>query len=172
MVLDVQNGEIVASSIVEIHKGEAGSPGELVGQFGSGSEPLGEIESNGVCGIYGTALHPFSNALYPDGLPAASRDEIHTGPAQLLTTLDSGGLKAYQCEIIKVACQSVSPQRGMTIRITDPALLEKTGGIVQGMSGSPIIQAGKLIGAVTHVLVNDPTRGYGIFIENMLEAAG
>lgn len=133
LVLDVQNGEIVESSIIEIHKGEAGSPGELVGQFGSGSQPLGEIEVNGVCGIYGTALHPFSNTLYPDGLLAASRDEIHTGSAQILTTLDSGGLKAYQCEIIKVARQSVSPQRGMTIHITDPVLLEKTGGIVQGM---------------------------------------
>jgi stage IV sporulation protein B len=171
-VLDVQNGEIVESRIVEIHKGESGEPGELVGQFGGGSHPLGEIETNGVCGIYGSAYEPLVSLIYPDGLPIASRDEIHTGPAQLLTTLDDSGSCAYDCEIIKIARQPSSRQRSMLIEITDPELLERTGGIVQGMSGSPIIQDGKLVGAVTHVLVNDPTRGYGIFIENMLDAAG
>jgi len=171
LVLDVQNGEIVKSSIVEIHKGEIGEPGELVGQFGSASEPMGEIDINGGCGIYGDAYLPISNPLYPDGLPIASRDEIRVGSAQLLTTLDSNSLQAYDCEITKIARQSSSLQRSMMISITDEELLAKTGGIVQGMSGSPIIQDGKLVGAVTHVLVNDPTRGYGIFIENMLEAA-
>ena len=170
-VLDVQNGEIVESRIVEIHKGEIGEPGELVGQFGGVSRPLGEIETNGVCGIYGTAYAPLTNPLCPDGLPIASRDEIHTGPAQILTTLNDAGPCAYDCEIIRIARQSSSQQRSMLIEITDPELLEKTGGIVQGMSGSPIIQDGKLVGAVTHVLVNDPTKGYGIFIENMLDAS-
>ena len=172
LVLDVQNGEIVKSSIVEIHKGAAGEPGELVGQFGGASEPLGEISVNGACGIYGEAYSPIDNPLYPDGLPIASRDEIRTGYAQLLTTLDDTGLRTYDCEITRIARHASSQQRSMMISITDPKLLEQTGGIVQGMSGSPIIQDGKLVGAVTHVLVNDPTRGYGIFIENMLDAAG
>jgi len=170
-VLDVQNGEIVKSRIVEIHRGESGEPGELVGQFGSASEALGQIEVNGVCGIYGSAYQPILNPLYPNGLPIAARDEIRTGPAQILTTLNDEGVRAYDCEITKIARQSSSLQRSMMLTVTDAELLSQTGGIVQGMSGSPIIQDGKLIGAVTHVLVNDPTRGYGIFIENMLDAA-
>ena len=172
LVLDVQEGEIIESSITEIHKGERGTPGELVGQFGPSSDALGQIGVNSACGIYGKAYEPIGNALYPDGLPIACRSEIHAGPAQILTTLDDTGICAYDCEIVKLTHQPASDQRSMVIRMTDPALLEKTGGIVQGMSGSPILQDGKLVGAVTHVLVNDPTRGYGIFIENMLEAAG
>ncbi len=170
-VLDVRNGEIVQSCIVEIRKGEIGEPGELVGQFGSASEALGQIEINGVCGIYGSAYQPIRNPLYPNGLPIAARDEIRTGPAQILTTLNDEGVRAYDCEITKIARQSSSLQRSMMLTVTDAELLSQTGGIVQGMSGSPIIQDGKLVGAVTHVLVNDPTRGYGIFIENMLDAA-
>ena len=97
---------------------------------------------------------------------------MRLGPAQILSTVDDGGVKAYDVEIVKVSEPSASAQRTLVLRITDDELLEKTGGIVQGMSGSPILQNGKLVGAVTHVLVNDPTRGYGIFIENMLDAAG
>ena len=172
MVLDVQNGEIVESRITEIHRGEVGAPGELVGRFGSGSEALGSIDINGACGIYGQAYEPMTNSLYPDGLPILSRDEVHPGHAQILTTLDDSGPAAYDCEIVKLSHQGSASQRSILLEITDPALLEKTGGIVQGMSGSPIIQDGKLVGAVTHVLVNQPDTGYGIFIENMLDAAG
>jgi len=100
------------------------------------------------------------------------KSEVRTGKAEILTTLDDRGMRAYECEIVEVDRQPQAVQRGLTIRITDAELLERTGGIVQGMSGSPIIQDGKIVGAVTHVLVNDPTQGYGIFIENMLDAAG
>jgi stage IV sporulation protein B len=159
------------SRITQIHRGEAGAPGELVGQFGADSESLGSIDQNGACGIYGNAYDAMSCTLYPQGLPILSADEVQTGSAQILTTLDDSGIHAYDCEITKISRQSGQTQRNLILRITDEELLLKTGGIVQGMSGSPIIQDGKLVGAVTHVLVNDPTRGYGIFIENMLEAA-
>ncbi len=171
-VLDVQTGEIIQSGISEIHRSESGRPGELVGQFSGSSPALGSIEINGAYGIYGDAYQPLLNELYPDGVPILSRDEVRLGPAQLLTTLDDGGISAYDCEIVKLARQAGPAQRSMVIRITDPKLLERTGGIVQGMSGSPILQNDRIIGAVTHVLVNDPTMGYGIFIENMLDAAG
>ena len=93
---------------------------------------------------------------------------MRPGPAQLLTTLDDGGVQAYDCEIVKLT-GSASAERSFVLRVTDPELLRRTGGIVQGMSGSPILQGGRLAGAVTHVFVSDPTRGYGIFIENMME---
>ena len=102
----------------------------------------------------------------------AAFDEIKEGKAKIISTVDAEGPKEYDIEIIRCYTQTNAGQKDMLIRVTDEALLQKTGGIVQGMSGSPIIQDGKLIGAVTHVLVNDPTRGYGIFIENMLDEAG
>jgi stage IV sporulation protein B len=104
-------------------------------------------------------------------LPAAGRDEIRTGPAVIRSTVSGGSLQEYSVEILKIYPGTSPAGRNMLLRVTDPTLLEATGGIVQGMSGSPIIQDGKLVGAVTHVLVNDPTTGYGIFIENMLDAA-
>lgn len=170
MVLDVQEGEIAQSRITEIHKGERGAPGELVGEF-SGSATLGEIKENSVYGIYGSAYEPMGNILYPEGIPVLSRDEVHLGAAQLLTTLDETGVHAYDCEIVRLARQDSPAQRSMVIRVTDPELLEKTGGIVQGMSGSPIIQDGRLAGAVTHVYVNDPTAGYGLYVDWMIDRA-
>ncbi len=170
-ILNVQNGEIIESRITQIHRGESGAPGELIGQFGADSESLGSIDTNGACGIYGDAFEDMICPLYPQGLPILSGDEVQVGSAQILTTLDDSGIHAYNCEITKVSRQSGQTQRNLILRITDEELLQKTGGIVQGMSGSPIIQDGKIVGAVTHVFVNDPTSGYGIFIENMLEAA-
>ncbi len=171
-VLDVQNGEIIESEITQIHRGEAGAPGELIGQFNTAASPLGIIDTNSVCGIYGDAAEDMLCPLYPQGVPIMSSDEVQVGSAQILTTLDETGIQAYDCEIIKIARQSGLTQRNLIVRITDEALLQKTGGIVQGMSGSPILQDGRLVGAITHVFINDPTTGYGIFIENMLEAAG
>jgi len=109
--------------------------------------------------------------LYPQGLAIATGSAVKTGPATIISTVDSEGPKEYDIEIVRCYAQAQEGQKDMLIRVTDEELIEKTGGIVQGMSGSPIIQDGKLVGAVTHVLVNDPTRGYGIFIENMLDAA-
>ena len=104
-------------------------------------------------------------------MPLADYDEVHTGPAVIRSTVSGNTVQEYSVEIIKIYPQDRSDCRNFLIRVTDADLLSATGGIVQGMSGSPIIQDGKLIGAVTHVLVNDPTTGYGIFIENMLDAA-
>ena len=105
-------------------------------------------------------------------MEVAEADQIQTGEASILCTVSDGGVREYSVEICKLYPKTKSGDKNMLLRVTDPELLAITGGIVQGMSGSPIIQDGKLIGAVTHVLVNDPTRGYGIFIENMLDAAG
>lgn len=167
--LTVREGEIVQSSIVDIVHGEQGEPGELRGTFGATSLPLGTIEDNGDYGIYGEMYQQYRNPLYPEGLPMAYPEEVEEGEAALLTTLDDGGIRAYACSIIKSSQQSAPAPKGMVVEITDPDLLSATGGIVQGMSGSPIVQNGKLIGVVTHVFVNDPTRGYCMHAQWMHE---
>jgi stage IV sporulation protein B len=132
---------------------------------------LGRVTSNCACGVFGHADRPPEDGPYAEGLPAASRNQIHTGAATLLTTVDGGGPGEYDCEIVRLSDSTRSAARAMVIRVTDPELLAVSGGIVQGMSGSPLIQDGRLIGAVTHVMVNDPTMGYGICIQTMLDAA-
>ena len=112
---------------------------------------------------------PAENPFYPEPIPIGTAKE---GKAYILCTLEGDTIEQFEIDIAKVNRRRISDVKNMVVKVTDPDLLEKTGGIVQGMSGSPIIQDGKLVGAVTHVLVNDPTRGYGIFIENMLRAAG
>ncbi len=168
----IKKGELIRASIVGVSVGQQGSPGELRGTFNSFSERMGRIEQNTPCGVFGTVYEYVGNPLYPDGLPIAYAQEVKEGKAAILSSVDPEGIKQYECEIVKLYPQHETNTKGIVLRITDEALLEKTGGIVQGMSGSPIIQDGKLIGAVTHVFVNDPARGYGIFIENMLDAAG
>jgi len=167
-LIPVKRGEILECSIVGIRKSTAGNPGELKGIFIEDRNELGNIRLNSKFGIYGTLnkeVHEkVSYGLYPIGL----RSQVKEGPAVILSNIEGNEVEEYSIEIQKVSKQSLNGSKGMVIRITDERLLNKTGGIVQGMSGSPIIQDGKLIGAVTHVLVNDPTRGYGIFIEGML----
>ncbi len=170
VILPIDSGTLIESQISEIERGEKGHPGELIGRFGATSRVLGSINQNGMRGIYGQLDGRLVNTLYPDGVLAMASGEVHPGKAQLLTTLDEGGVHAYDCEIVRLT-DSPQSERSFVIRITDEELLRRTGGIVQGMSGSPILQDGKLAGAVTHVFVSDPTRGYGIFIENMLDAA-
>lgn len=170
--LTVGQGEILKSQVVRITPGEKGQPGELMGSFLDQAESWGSVDKNTQVGIYGTCSQPIENPLFPNGVEMLSSDEVRQGAAQILTTLEGDEICAYDCEITKISHQRDQTERNMVVRITDEALLQKTGGIVQGMSGSPILQDGKLAGAVTHVLVNDPTMGYGIFIENMLEAAG
>ena len=167
-VLTVGTGEIMLADVVDIRKGQAGYPGELKGSFLREKRVLGGIVRNNVYGIYGGLMNVPEHPLYPDGLPIGRRDAVHTGPATILCTLDAEGMKAYDVEITQVNRQSAPAQRSMVLKITDETLLQKTGGIVQGMSGSPIIQDGRLIGAVTHVFVNDPTMGYGLYIEWMI----
>lgn len=160
------SGEVVPARVFGIVPGQAGTPGELKGCFEPGS--LGRLTINGEEGLYGVL------SLYPVGavsLPAAGRQEVEEGAAQILCTLDGIRPRYYDVVIEQVRRGGMNASRNMVVRVTDPDLLALTGGIVQGMSGSPIIQNGKLVGAVTHVLVDDPTKGYGIFAENMLETA-
>jgi len=167
--LSVGEGEIYESRVVDILKSSGGRPGELIGDFMNDPKSLGTLTKNTPRGVFGKLNRPLSNALYPEGVPVAERSELVTGPATLLTTLDDAGVKAYACEITKLFAQNEPGQRSMVIRITDPELLERTGGIVQGMSGSPIIQNGKLAGVVTHVYIDDTILGYAVYAEWMLK---
>jgi len=164
-VLPISGGEIASAKITGIVKGEPGTPGELVGTILS--DTIGSLEVNGDYGVYGE--------LYdrPDGeaVQVAMRQEIETGKAYILSTIDENGPQQFEIEILKIDMSEDAGGRNLIIEVTDPVLLELTGGIVQGMSGSPIIQNGKLIGAVTHVFVNNPTRGYGLFADTMLAQA-
>ena len=167
--LSVGEGEIYESRVVDILKSSDGRPGELMGDFMDDGKKLGSLTKNTQRGIYGKLNRPLSNALYPEGLPVASRTELVTGPATLLTTLDDQGVKPYDCEITKLFTQNEPGQRSMVIKITDKDLIKKTGGIVQGMSGSPIIQNGKLAGVVTHVYIDDTLLGYAVYAEWMMK---
>jgi len=170
-ILSIKNGDLLNSSIISIKKGVKGNPGELRGIFSSDKKPIGNVTGNTQCGIFGSMntenLKNINNKTYKVGW----RDEIQPGPAQIITTIDEEGPKLYDIEIVKLTKQESISTKSMVIKITDERLLEKTGGVVQGMSGSPIIQNDKIIGAVTHVLVNKPEIGYGIYIEWMLKDA-
>lgn len=164
--MPLAGGEIVPARIFGITKGKAGTPGALKGCFDNGN--LGVLTKNGDNGLYG------SLDAYPFGwqtMAVAHRQQVKEGAAQILCTVDGTRPQAYDAVIQQVRYGGADSTRNLVIQVTDPDLLAATGGIVQGMSGSPIIQDGKLVGAVTHVLVDDPTRGYGIFAENMLETA-
>ncbi|MFZ5988853.1 MAG: SpoIVB peptidase [Bacillota bacterium] len=168
-LMPVDKGEIIESNILAIKKGSRGNPGELKGILIEDRDELGVINKNSEYGIYGSlndaAFNKFSRKLYPIAL----RSQVKTGHATILANIDGKSVEEYDIEIQKISKNSTNGLKGMIIKVTDLRLLDKTGGIVQGMSGSPIIQDGKLVGAVTHVLVNDPTRGYGIFIEWMIK---
>lgn len=172
-VLSVSEGQVLRADIVDVQKGQKGAPGELKGSFLREGEKLGDIRRNSVLGIYGTLDKAAANPLYPDGLPIGLRSGVHTGKATILSSVDGSGVQAYAIEITRVNPQSAPAPKSMVIRVTDERLLAATGGIVQGMSGSPIIQDGRLIGAVTHVFVSDPTQGYGLYVDWMMgEAEG
>jgi stage IV sporulation protein B len=163
--LQMREGSLFDATVLSVCKGQPGKPGQIMGQLLS-ENPLGTLEKNVTQGIFGKA------AFAPDEpLPVGDSSQVHTGSATIRSTVDSRGVQEYSVEIVKIYPNGSERSRNLLLRVTDQRLLATTGGIVQGMSGSPIIQDGKLIGAVTHVLVNDPTTGYGIFIENMLDAA-
>jgi len=170
-VLTVGAGEVMLADVVDVRKGQSGHPGELKGSFLREARVLGGINRNNIYGIYGALNAAPEHPLYPDGLPIGRRDAVHEGAATILCTVGAEGMKEYDVQITQVTRQSSPAQRSMVLKVTDEELLAKTGGIVQGMSGSPIIQDGRLIGAVTHVFVNDPTMGYGLYIEWMLNEA-
>ena len=165
-LIPLSSGEVMMSTITGIRKGEAGKPGELKGDFES-SDSLGPLYSNCLTGVYGkTSGKKLGGHGRP--VPVAAKNEIKTGPATIFSSIEGQDIKEYNIEILKVYSNAAASDRDMMIRVADEELLSKTGGIVQGMSGSPIIQNGKIIGAVTHVLVNDPKRGYAINVEKML----
>lgn len=170
--IDIEQGKIVAASVSGIQQGKRGHPGEKIGVFIDEDKVLGDIKNNTRFGIYGTLNSEMPNEAYPDPIPVASMSQVTEGPAEMLTVLDDQRIERFSIDIQKVNWQESPEGKGMVIKITDPRLLAKTGGIVQGMSGSPIIQNGRLIGAVTHVFVHDPTRGYGVFIDWMLMEGG
>ena len=167
LLMPLEEGSILPATVTGVKKGEAGTPGQLKGSFAPSS--LGTLEGNTRQGIFGTLAR--TDWVTGAALEVARRDEVECGPATILSNVSGDTVEEYSIEICKFYSGEDGDCRDFMISVTDPRLLETTGGIVQGMSGSPICQNGKIVGAVTHVLVNDPTRGYGIFIENMLEAA-
>ena len=162
-VIMMESGEVLGVILGGIHKGESGKPGELCGVLTD--RDIGDLTLNCECGVFGVLTNP--TALVGDSIPIGHRDEVTEGEARIISTLKNGKSAEYKIEIYDIDRDS-DGSKSFRIRVTDETLKALTGGIVRGMSGSPIIQNGKLIGAVTHVLVADPTEGYGIFIENML----
>ena len=162
-ILPVFEGDIVKADVNGCYKGQKGKAGELCGVFSS--ESKGVLYLNSKCGVYGELFSlPETDTLYP----VAFNDEVKKGKAQIVSTVDEKGPQLYDIEITKISEEN-SEDKNLVIKITDDDLLSKTGGIVQGMSGSPVIQDGKLGGAVTHVFINDPTQGYAIFSRTMLQ---
>ncbi|MDO5399431.1 MAG: SpoIVB peptidase S55 domain-containing protein [Eubacteriales bacterium] len=165
-LLHMTGGSIFEAQIQSVKKGRSGSPGQLKGVAGD-DRPWGTLVRNTPQGVFGICPGGWKG----EPLPTADYAEIKQGPAAIRSTIGSGGVQEYSVEILKIYPETRPDSRNFLLKVTDPTLLETTGGIVQGMSGSPILQDGKLVGAVTHVLVNDPTTGYGIYIGNMLDAA-
>ena len=168
-LLPVREGALMQAEIVDVRRGQRGAPGELRGSFLREQVTLGTVQVNTALGIYGRLEAPAASALYPEGLPTASRGQVHTGAATILSTIAGQEACEYAIEITQVSRQSAAAPKSMVLRVTDERLLSSTGGIVQGMSGSPILQDGRIVGAVTHVFVSDPTQGYGVFIDWMLQ---
>ena len=172
-LINIESGEFVSTRILNIVKGENGVPGKIQGSIENGNN-IGTISKNTKFGIYGQVNNLSSLNIDPSKeMEVALREEIKTGKATILCSLDNINVESYDIEIEKLYPNNNYDNKSMQIKVTDSKLIEKTGGIIQGMSGSPIIQNGKFVGAVTHVLVNNPKEGYGVFgdlmIKNMKE---
>lgn len=165
-LLSMKEGSAFDAKILSVRKGKCGEPGQLKGSADAVST-FGTLLRNTPQGVFGVTRKGWKG----EPLPVAEFEDIHTGSAVIRSTVCGDTVQEYSVEILKIYPEDRSDGRNFLIKVTDPELLEVTGGIVQGMSGSPILQDGRIVGAVTHVLVNDPTTGYGIFIENMLDAA-
>lgn len=170
--IEIHDGTIVRSQVTSIDKGNNGVPGEKQARFSVNEDKIGSITKNTPFGIFGELTKSIKNEKYDEPMPIALSHEVKEGPAKILTVIDGETVEEFDVEIVSSVSQKFPATKGMVVQITDPKLLESTGGIVQGMSGSPIIQDNKVIGAVTHVFVNDPTSGYGVHIEWMLQDAG
>ena len=167
-LITISNGELVTTNIVSVQKGEKGKPGELKGSIES-SKTIGDVSKNTSFGIFGKITNKSNLKISEQEMQVATREEIKTGKAQIICEIEDGKKEHYDIEIQKVYTSNNRDNKSMLIKVIDKKLLEKTGGIIQGMSGSPIIQNNKFVGAVTHVLVNDPTSGYGVFADIMLK---
>lgn len=168
-LIKIANGELVTTNILGIHKGTRGNPGEIRGTIETG-HTIGSISKNTKFGVFGIMNKtPYLNVSDKDAIEIALRENIKTDKAQIICELENGKKEYYDIEIQKAFVNNNKDNKSMLIKITDKRLLEKTGGIIQGMSGAPIIQDGKFVGAVTHVLINDPTVGYGVFADIMLK---
>ncbi len=168
--IEILNGNVVASTIYAIEKGKRGHPGEKIGSFVNQSKFSGNIEKNTVSGIFGSLEGEIKNPYFQEPITVGWESEIKEGPAKIYTVLEGERIEEYDVQIERIM-HNRTDSKNMVIKVTDPELVEKTGGIIQGMSGSPIVQDGKIVGAVTHVFVNDASRGYGVFIQNMLKDA-
>ena len=168
-VINISSGEFVTTNILKIEKGEKGNPGRIQGTLEKQKE-IGKINQNTGFGIYGQVEDISSlNIDKSKEMEVALRDEIQTGKAEILCSLENGKIDKYEIEIKKIYKDNNYDNKSMRIKITDQRLIDKTGGIIQGMSGSPIIQNGKFVGAVTHVIVNDPLEGYAVFGDIMIK---
>ena len=167
-LMPFSSGSILPSTVKAVKKGASGEAGELRGDFDL-TQDLGSLSANTAAGVFGTVEEDDFAQELPQAMPVASADEVQTGPAVILSNVEGDNVEEYDIEILQIVANSADG-RDLVISVTDPDLLAVTGGIVQGMSGSPILQNGKFVGAVTHVLLNDPTKGYGILMETMLEA--
>ncbi|MEG6522601.1 SpoIVB peptidase [Desulfotomaculum sp. 1211_IL3151] len=170
--INLNGGKVVGATIEGIRMGKKGQPGEKLGVFSAEEGISGNIIKNTNCGIFGILDQEPKNNYSKRAIPVAMTAEIQEGPAEIYTVLNNNRIEKFSIEVQQVIPNGKAEGKGMIIKITDPRLLAKTGGIIQGMSGSPIVQDNKLIGAVTHVFVNDPARGYGVLAEWMLYNSG
>ncbi|MCR6106437.1 SpoIVB peptidase [Salipaludibacillus agaradhaerens] len=170
--IEIDKGEIIRSNVTSIEKGLTGEPGEKLARFSNDKKILGDIAKNTQFGIFGTLKDQLEESTEIEPLEIGLSQQVKEGPAEILTVVEGDEVKRFNIDIISSTPQESPATKGMVIKVTDKELLDKTGGIVQGMSGSPIIQNDKIIGAVTHVFVNDPSSGYGCHIEWMLNDAG
>ena len=168
-IVNISNGELISTNIVSITKGKKGSPGQIKGVI-DGTQKLGDIQKNTAFGLYGKITNAsVLNLSNSEEMEVALREEIKEGDAEILCELEDGKKEKYSIKIEKKYTTNSTDNKSMKIKVTDERLIKRTGGIVQGMSGSPIIQNGKFIGAVTHVLVQNPTEGYGVFGDMLIK---
>lgn len=170
--LEIKQGSIVQASIDNVKQGIKGFPGEKLGVFQNEQDAMGTIDKNTKFGIFGVLNKPGKHEFFSRPVPVALSHEVQVGPAKIYTVVAGEQIREFDIEITRVIAQTEPDDKGLIIRVTDPALLSITGGIVQGMSGSPIIQNNKLVGVITHVFINNPIMGYGSFIEWMIYEAG
>ncbi len=168
----LEGGRIVKASVSQVEQGRRGVPGEKLGAFRDDRDVIGTIDDNSPFGIYGILSVLPEPGVYRGPVPISLQHDIRPGPAEILTVISGHRVERFAIEIVSLAPQNSPAGKSMVVRVTDPRLLEHSGGIVQGMSGSPILQGGRLVGAVTHVFVNDPTRGYAVYIEWMVLQSG